>query len=102
MQRFDIQREQHETQPPADCQSEIPIHFPPHVMTEDFEGPRPTLFRKRLVKSREPLFLMYWPPVHCGVMSDTVIEERTTNPKADEWAEHRCATAQRNVGEAVL
>jgi transposase len=33
--------------------------------------------------------------LHCGVMSDTVIEERTPNPKADEWAE-RIAAQQRS------
>ena len=38
---------------------------------------------------------MYRPALHCGVMSDTVIEERTANPKADEWAE-RIAAQQRS------
>ena len=37
--------------------------------------------------------------VHSGVMSDTVIEERTTNPKADEWAER--IAAQRRSGMSV-
>ena len=37
--------------------------------------------------------------VHCGVMSDTVIEERTVNPKADEWAER--IAAQRGSGMSV-
>src|SRR3982751_1580538 len=37
--------------------------------------------------------------VHSGVMSDTVIEERTTNPKADEWAER--IAAQRRSGLSV-
>ena len=35
------------------------------------------------------------PTVHCGVMSDTVIEARPANPKADEWAE-RIAAQQRS------
>ena len=35
------------------------------------------------------------PAVHCGVMSDTVIEAKPVNPKADEWAE-RIATQQRS------
>ena len=38
---------------------------------------------------------MCGPAVHCGDMSDTVIEERTANPKADEWAE-RIAAQQRS------
>jgi hypothetical protein len=42
---------------------------------------------------------MYRPPVHCGVMSDTVIEERTTNPKGDEWAER--IAEQRRSGMSV-
>ena len=33
--------------------------------------------------------------LHCGVMSDTVIEAKAANPKADEWAE-RIATQQRS------
>jgi hypothetical protein len=36
-------------------------------------------------------------------MSDTLIEQKPANPKADEWAERIAAqTAQRNVREAVL
>jgi hypothetical protein len=35
------------------------------------------------------------PALHCGVMSDTAIDERTTNPKADEWGE-RIAAQQRS------
>ena len=35
------------------------------------------------------------PAVHGGVMSDTVIEAKPANPKADEWAE-RIATQQRS------
>jgi len=38
---------------------------------------------------------MYRPAVHGGVMSDTVIEARPANPKANEWAE-RIATQQRS------
>ena len=37
--------------------------------------------------------------LHCGVMSDTVNEERTTNPKADEWAER--IAAQQHSGLSV-
>src|SRR5579872_2675491 len=33
--------------------------------------------------------------LHCSVMSDTVIEESTSNTKADEWAE-RIAAQQRS------
>jgi putative transposase len=39
------------------------------------------------------------PTVHSGVMSDTVIEQRTTNPKTDEWAER--IAAQRRSGMSV-
>ena len=39
------------------------------------------------------------PTVHSGGMSDTVIEERTTNPKADEWGER--IAAQRRSGMSV-
>jgi hypothetical protein len=39
------------------------------------------------------------PAVHSGVMSDTVIEERAANPKADEWAER--IAAQRRSGMSV-
>ena len=39
---------------------------------------------------------MYRPALHCGVMSDTVITEKTANPKADEWAE-RIAAQQGSV-----
>src|ERR1035437_6449682 len=42
---------------------------------------------------------MYPPALHCGVMSDTVIGERTANPKADEWAER--IAAQRRSGMSV-
>ena len=42
---------------------------------------------------------MWRPTVHCSVMSDTVTEERTTNPKADEWAER--IEAQRRGGMSV-
>jgi hypothetical protein len=38
---------------------------------------------------------MYRPTRHCGVMSDTIIEARPANPKADEWAE-RIAAQQRS------
>jgi hypothetical protein len=31
------------------------------------------------------------PALHCGVMSDTVIEAKPANPKADEWAERIAA-----------
>src|SRR5215469_8903115 len=34
---------------------------------------------------------MYQSAVHCGVMSETVLEERPANPKADEWAERIAA-----------
>jgi len=37
--------------------------------------------------------------LHCGVMSDSVIEAKPANPKADEWAE-RIAT-QRRSGMSV-
>jgi hypothetical protein len=33
--------------------------------------------------------------LHCGVMSDTVIEAKPANPKAEEWAE-RIAAQQRS------
>jgi enoyl-CoA hydratase/carnithine racemase len=42
---------------------------------------------------------MYRPALHRGVMSDTVIEERTANPKAEEWAER--IAAQRRSGNSV-
>ena len=42
---------------------------------------------------------MYRPALHCGVMSDTVIEERAANPRADEWAEQ--IAAQRRSGMSV-
>jgi hypothetical protein len=32
--------------------------------------------------------------LHCGDMSDTVIEKRPANPKADEWAERIAAQAR--------
>ncbi len=35
------------------------------------------------------------PAVHCGAMSDSVIEAKPFNPKADEWAE-RIAAQQRS------
>ena len=35
------------------------------------------------------------PAVHCRVMSDTVIEAKPANPKAEEWAE-RIAAQQRS------
>ena len=54
---------------------------------------------KRLVNSREPLFLTYRQALHCGVMSDTVIEARRANPKADEWTER--IAAQRRSGMSV-
>jgi hypothetical protein len=38
---------------------------------------------------------MYRPAVHGGVMSDTFIEAKPANPKADEWAE-RIAAQQRS------
>jgi hypothetical protein len=38
---------------------------------------------------------MYRSAVHCVVMSETVLEERPANPKADEWAE-RIAAQQRS------
>jgi hypothetical protein len=38
---------------------------------------------------------MYQPTLHCGVMSDTVVEQRPANPKADEWA-GRIAAQQRS------
>ena len=38
---------------------------------------------------------MYRSAVHCGVMSENVLEERPANPKADEWAE-RIAAQQRS------
>ena len=38
---------------------------------------------------------MYRRVPHCGVMSDTVIETKAANPKADEWAE-RIAAQQRS------
>ena len=38
---------------------------------------------------------IYRPALHCGVMSDTFIEERLGNPKADQWAE-RIAAQQRS------
>ena len=38
---------------------------------------------------------MYRSAVHGGVMSETVLEERPANPKADEWAE-RIAAQQRS------
>ena len=38
---------------------------------------------------------MYRLVVHGGVMSDTVIEAKPVNPKADEWAE-RIAAQQRS------
>jgi transposase len=34
---------------------------------------------------------MYRPMLHSGGMNDAVIEERTANPKADEWAERIAA-----------
>jgi transposase len=37
--------------------------------------------------------------LHCGVMSDTVIEERPANRKTDEWAER--IAAQRRSGMSV-
>jgi transposase len=37
--------------------------------------------------------------LHCGVMSDTVIEAKPANPKADEWAER--IVAQRRSGMSV-
>ena len=42
---------------------------------------------------------MYRPVLHCGVMSDTVIDQRTANPKAEEWAER--IAAQRRSGVSV-
>src|SRR5690242_5068317 len=36
------------------------------------------------------------PALHCGVMSETVIEPKPANPKADEWAER--IAAQRRSG----
>jgi hypothetical protein len=38
-------------------------------------------------------------PLHCGGMSDPVIEKRPANPKADEWAER--IAAQRASGMSV-
>src|SRR5579863_8289834 len=38
---------------------------------------------------------MCWPAVHCGGMSDSVMEAKPLNPKADEWAE-RIAAQQRS------
>jgi hypothetical protein len=38
---------------------------------------------------------MCGPPLHCGVMSDAVIEKRAADPKAGEWAE-RIASQQRS------
>jgi hypothetical protein len=32
--------------------------------------------------------------MHCGVMSDTVIDAKPANPKADEWAERIAAQAR--------
>ena len=41
----------------------------------------------------------YRSALHCGVMSETVIEAKPTNPKADEWAER--IAAQRRSGMSV-
>jgi len=38
---------------------------------------------------------MYRPARHCDVMSDSAIQEKPVNPKADEWAE-RIAAQQRS------
>src|SRR5215469_17808734 len=42
---------------------------------------------------------MYRSAVHCGVMSETVLEERPANPKAVEWAER--IAAQQRSGKSV-
>jgi hypothetical protein len=36
---------------------------------------------------------MYWRALDSGVMSDTVIETRPANPKANEWAERIAANS---------
>jgi hypothetical protein len=42
---------------------------------------------------------MYRSALHCGVMSDSVIDERAANPKADEWGKR--IAAQRSSGMSV-
>jgi hypothetical protein len=39
---------------------------------------------KRLVNSRKPLFLICRPLLHGVVMSDTIVEQCASNPKADQ------------------
>jgi hypothetical protein len=49
--------------------------------------------------SREALFLTLRAAPHCSVMSDTAIEEKLVNPKADEWSEQ--IAAQQRSGISV-
>ena len=47
------------------------------------------------MKARKPLFLTCPSALHRGVMSDTIVEQKPANPKADQWAE-RIAAQQRS------
>src|SRR5579863_2946618 len=47
-----------------------------------------------------PLFLMCRPAEHCSAMSDTVLEVKPVNPKADEWASESRPTS--GISETLL
>lgn len=42
---------------------------------------------------------MLWSTLHRGAMSDTIVEQRSGNPKADQWAER--IAAQQRAGISV-
>src|SRR2546423_408217 len=42
---------------------------------------------------------MWWSALHRGAMSDTTVEQRPANPKADQWAER--IAAQQRAGVSV-